>query len=1292
MAGGPTELELGTRKPASTQELMRGSTRTALLPQSLAAGLHEVGRASGTTLFMTLLAGFQLLLSRYTGQTDITVGTTVAGRQAETESMIGFCVNLVPLRTDLSGEPRFADLLQRVREVCLGAFQHQDLPFGMLVRELRPDRELTRTPLFQTTFMLQNQPQADSLELAGLRTRRLTEGGGLDARMRALEAEAIPAVDDLSLYVFETGADLLAVLHYREALFDARTVDRMLEHYRMLLEAIVAAPQTPVDALNLLGADERRRLVVEHNRVPAAAEPACVHELVSAQAHRTPDAIAVETDDGEIGYGELERRANRLARQLQACGVRPDDRVAICLDRCADLAVGLLGILKAGAAYLPLDPCLPEGRLAFMLEDSAVGVVLTRLRFAERFESRVTRVVRLDDPGDAGEIESRSDEPPQAEAGPEHGAYVIYTSGSTGEPKGVVVPHRAVVNHNLAVAEQFGLGPDDRVLQFHSISFDGAVEELFPTWMRGGTVVLRAEGMMAPGAAWHRFIESAGLTVLNLPTAYWHEWVQELGRTGARLPERLRLVIVGGEEPSVERLRVWRGQGGATKRWLNTYGPTEGTVIATAYEALADEPPGTRMPIGRPIAGASVYVLDSGMQPVPEGVPGELFIGGAGVARGYLGRPGATAERFVPDPFGAESGARLYRTGDRARWRTDGRLEFLGRVDDQVKIRGFRIEPGEIEARLMSHEAVGEAVALVREDVPGDRRLVAYVVAAAAGTTVDVAALQAHLRERLPDYMVPADFVELAELPMTPTGKLDRRRLPEPERTRPELAEAFVAPRTPLEQELAVLWSGVLGIERIGVHDNFFELGGHSMQAVQLISRIGERLSVELPLPVLFERPTVAGLAEAAQLLMASGEAALVEVDLEAEAQLDPAIVVEGCEPARTGAPTDVLLTGANGFLGVHLLHELLARSTARVHCLVRCDDPAAGLDKVRRAAEEYGLWDESAADRVVIVPGDLARPALGLDAETHAELARRIDAIYHNGAWVNFVFPYNMLKATNVDGTVEVLRLACTERVKPVHHVSTISVFPTFGHGDDRIVGEDRSLQAGPPPGGGYTQTKWVAERLLEQARERGLPVSVYRPGRITGQTSTGLSNNDDVVPRFIKTCIQLGSLPEVDTDVIVDMVPVDFVSRAIVHLSSRDGAAGTYHVVNPRPISWRELLEWMRTYGYAIESRPFEAWREELHGFADRNGGDFVARLMSHVSDRVATMGERLAQMARSDAEPLRFDCANTMNGLEGSGIECAPVDDALLATYFEFFIRSGFLAPPGRHDDGGAAGPEA
>ncbi|MET0398426.1 MAG: amino acid adenylation domain-containing protein, partial [Longimicrobiaceae bacterium] len=853
LAGTPPLLELPTDYPRSQARDSRGGSVRVGLSAEVSRGLRALSRREGATAFMTLLAAWQLLLSRYAGQEDVSVGTPIAGRtRLETEPLIGFFVNTLVLRTDLSGEPTFRELLARVRETTLGAYQHQEIPFERLVEELAPERSLAHTPLFQVMFVLQNNERGE-------------------LRMGALEMEPLSGGDaeiakfDLMLALAEDERGFSGSLSFRSDLWERATLERMSGHFACLTEAVVTDPARPVTGVAFLGRQERAQVVERWNATAAPfADDLCVHQLFEAQADRIPAALAVVYAGGTLTYAQLDARANPLARFLRGRGVGPDTCVGLCLERGPEMMVALLGILKAGAAYVPLDPRYPAERLAYMLESSAAPVLLTQESLAAQLPQSGAEVVRVD--ADRERIGAESAE--RVDGGgawPDSLAYVIYTSGSMGWPKGVAMPHRPLVNLLAWQMRDWRASAPAVTLQFTTISFDVSFQEIFSAWSTGGSVVLIGEETRYDPAAILETMEREGVERLFMPAVALQN-LAEVADAQGRAPTALREVVTAGEQLRVSApLRRWMGALEAPL--YNHYGPSE-THVVTALALTGDPVEWPLLPgIGVPIANTRCFVLDGRGEPAPVGVPGELYLGGVSLARGYLGRPDLTAERFLPDPFLQTSGGRLYRTGDRARWLSDGTLEFLGRVDEQVKVRGFRVEPGEVEAALERHPGVREAVVVVREDAPGEKRLVGYVVPA-DGAEASSAELRAHLKASLPEYMVPGAFVVLERLPLTPSGKVARRTLPAPERLS---AEDFVAPRTPAEEVLAGIWGDVLRVERVGAEDDFFELGGHSLVATRVVSRVRQAFGVELPLRALFEAPTVAGLAGRIGLLQAGG-------------------------------------------------------------------------------------------------------------------------------------------------------------------------------------------------------------------------------------------------------------------------------------------------------------------------------------------------------------------------------------------------------------------------------------
>jgi amino acid adenylation domain-containing protein len=855
LAGAPALLEMPADRPRQPVSTFRGASYQFEINPGLMERLKALSKEQGVTLFMTLLAAWQTLLMRYTRQTDIVVGTPVSGRtQTETEELIGLFVNTLALRTDLSDDPTFLELLQRVRKVMLDAYKYQDLPFEKLVEALRLERSLNHQPLVQVMFTLQNTPSA-SLELPGLKVSPARAHNGASQF-------------DLLLSLTETGHSLAGNLDFSTDLFDAATAERMARHFLKLLESIVACPTQRLSGLQMLSPAERQQLLFHNNELRFDyPEPRCLHELFAAQAERTPQAVALVYQDAHWTYRELDERSNRLAHYLRAQGVGPEVRVGLLMERSIELMVGVLGILKAGGAYVPLDPSYPAERLCFMLEDSGARLVVTQERSRELISTAEARIVCLD--SDHEDIAAQSPERLSGKVHSENLAYVIYTSGSTGQPKGVLVTHGNVAGLLAATEGLFNFRETDVWTLFHSYAFDFSVWEMWGALAYGGRLIVVPYWVTRTPEAFYQLLYKERVTVLNQTPSAFHQLMRADAAAGVRSDQEpeskaspgepvglaLRLVIFGGEALEIQSLREWFAlHGDANPQLVNMYGITETTVHVT-YRLLrqADAQASVGSLIGARLPDLQLYVLDERMQPAPVGVPGELYVAGRGLGRGYLGRPELTAERFVPHPFSLEAGARLYRTGDLGRWLANGDLEYAGRTDEQVKVRGFRIELGEIEAVLTSHPAVFEASVAARTETAGEKRLVAYLV---AGPELMLEELRKYLKQRLPDYMLPSAFVMLERLPLTPSGKVDRQSLPAPGPSRPQVEQAYVPPRNEVEEVLAAIWSDVLDLEEIGINDNFFDLGGDSIRSVRVVALAKER-GLNFSVQQLFQNQTI---------------------------------------------------------------------------------------------------------------------------------------------------------------------------------------------------------------------------------------------------------------------------------------------------------------------------------------------------------------------------------------------------------------------------------------------------
>ncbi|WP_416673991.1 non-ribosomal peptide synthetase family protein [Egbenema bharatensis] len=1018
----------------------------------------------------------------------------------------------------------------------------------------------------------------------------------------------------------------------------------------------------------------------------------CIHHLFEAQVRKTPAKLAVADQQEALTYDELNIRANQLAHYLKCLGVGSEVLVGICLDRSIDLIVGILAVLKAGGAYVPLDPTYPRERLVGILNDAQITVVLTMQGLQQwLFEeystedlntsfsaSLVNAVVCLDEIQETIAAQSQSN--PVTDTNAHHLAYVIYTSGSTGTPKGVMIEHRSLVSYAQAAATQYQLCETDRMLQFCSIGFDAAIEEIFCSLIRGTTLVLRTDAMLSTIQTFLSQCEALGITVLSLPTAFWHCLTDELAKLV--LPNSLRLVIIGGERAMPERFALWQQRAGQVQLF-NTYGPTETTVVATVSDLSSLElTKQGELPIGYPLGATTIRVLNELLQPVDVGEVGELYLGGVCVARGYMNRPALTAERFIQLPDAP--GDRFYRTGDRVRQRSDGQLEFVGRVDHQVKIRGFRVELFEIEAALMQEPTVQDAVVVVTEGI--SKQLIAYVVL--HSTEVHLAAsnpsrleqkLREFLKPKLPHYMIPSALVVLDKLPLTPSGKVDRRQLPQPH-YRIDTA-VHRAPRTRMEAQLVELWSRVLGMRAIGVSDHFFELGGNSLLTVTLLTQITDAFQVEVPVAQFYANPTVEGLAQWIESAQAGHARSLHPIDLAAEVVLSSEVTGHGKTLHWVDEPRSILLTGATGFLGAFLLHELL-QTQATIYCLVRCAHPQEGLTKLQQILENYQIRHADLNSRVVVIPGNLEQPQLGLSNQQFDELAGTIDRIYHSGATVDFIKPYSLLKAANVSGTEEILKLACRKRLIPVHHISTIGIFGAIGYfTGKKVVHEEIDIDVSLPflpVDDGYAQSKWVAEKRVNLARSRGVPVSIYRPGFIVGHRQTGAHNPKDYISRIMKGCIQMGCSPDFGT-CKEQMISVDYASQAIVHLASQPEQLGkTFHITPPpgQDLPLADLFELLRYYGYTIEKQPYSQWKTELIQQVKQSPDNALYPLLPLLTEKVYQDQFTLVELYSQCPD---YDCQNTLKGLQGTSIAFSPVKSQVLNIFLPHLIRNGFIDPP-------------
>ncbi|NEP72942.1 MAG: amino acid adenylation domain-containing protein [Okeania sp. SIO2G4] len=1005
---------------------------------------------------------------------------------------------------------------------------------------------------------------------------------------------------------------------------------------------------------------ERHQLLVEWNDTTIEyPKDKCIHQLFEAQVEKTPDAIAVKFEGKKLTYQQLNQRSNKLAHYLKTLGVGVNVKVGICVERSLEMVIGLLGILKAGGAYVPIDASYPAERLNYMLGDTAVPILLTSESILEHLPEHSARMVFLD--RDWRAITRLSDKNLNGGVKPENLGYVIYTSGSTGKPKGVAMSQRSLVNL-ITWQQQETIISKGTTLQFAPISFDVSFQEIFSTLCSGGILVLVSQEVRRDSFALMQFLIENRVDKLFLPFVA----LQQLAAVATKcqtLPE-LSEIVTAGEQLQITTEIIELMNRLPNCRLQNQYGPSETHVVsAYTFQGTATNWP-TLPPIGRPIANNKVYILNHDLQPVPIGIAGELYIGGTGVAKGYLNRPELTAQKFISNPFIERGESLLYKTGDLARYLPDGNIEYLGRIDNQVKIRGFRIELGEIEAFLNTHSQIQQAVVIAREDIPGNKRLIAYFIPAQEQFSTHN--LRRFLQDKLPDYAIPSNFVKLEFLPLTPNGKIDRKALPEPDKIRPELENNFVAPRNQTEELLANIWSELLEVEKVGIQDNFFELGGDSLLATKLIFQIRETFQIKIYVKTLFYSPTIVKLAPTIEEILQTGVYDKEKIDFNAEAILDLTIIPQTTVNQNIVEPQNILLTGVTGFVGAYLLDELLRKTSANIYCLIRANNTDLAKQKLKNKLEDYLLWDEKLSSRIIPVVGDLCSRFFGLPTEKFNFLAHEIDVIYHSGAWVNHIYPYTVLKSANVLGTQEILRLASETSVKPVHFISSLGVLPSSSNSESTTILESAPLTETPNLKSGYIQSKWVAEKLVMAASDRGIPTCIYRLPMITADTNTGVSNINDRICRQIKGCLQLGMVPILESKLVDNWVPVNDMSQAIVYLSRKENSLGkTFHLMNSTSTSLNHLFDWICSLDSSVKKVSSNDWVSELSNHPENVLYPYILKLEFQIEKSTEKQAEIPSQI---------IDTQNTNNGLKGSQIiQFTPIDEKYFETMLSYLTNS-------------------
>lgn len=1312
-------LQLPFDYPRPAIQSFHGSKRHITIPPHLHTSLNALSRQAGVTLFMTLLAAFQTLLHRYSSQESIAVGTPIAGRDgSKLELLIGCFLNTLVLRTSFDGNPSFWNLLKRVQEVALSAYEYQDIPFEKLVEMLQPDRELSHHPLFQVMFALENVPRHN----AGLSDAQLTPLSETEQATLYLGEEAYSnhtaqkhsalfknetAVFDIDMSLYEREDKLFGEIEYNTSIFDPSTIDQLHDHFLTLLQQIVRDPMQRVDTIPLLSREEQNQYLEKWNSASFPISKLQTGSFLAGfleQVRACPTALAVSDEQHQLTYADLFQQAYSVARYLRVQGVVQEQLVGLYTTRSVSWAAGLLGILFTGGAYLPLDPRYPDTRIQQFIKQSKCHLLLTSYEHEDHLvrlcegmgEAGGTppRIVRLEDaPKDAGEHFARCEDllEPQGQ----QLAYVIYTSGSTGIPKGAMVEHSGMLNHLYSKVEALHLGEKDVVAQTASACFDISIWQVLAPLLTGGSVRIYADETVWNVQELFEQVVRDGVSILEVVPS----WLRGLLDLDLPAPEQddvrlgqLRWLITTGEALPRDLCLQW------LKRYqhvpiMNAYGPTECSDDVThhiisnennekAYRGL--------LPIGSALPGLRTYVLNEQMQIQPVGVAGEIYIGGIGVGRGYLGEADKTAEVFVPDPWGVEPGGRLYRTGDMGRYRSDGVILFNERKDEQIKLRGYRIELAEIEQAMQKLPGVKECRVMKRTERTNDgERLVAYVIRGEGYE--DSGRLLKSMKEELPDYMLPSAIVAVEEWPLLLNGKLDKERLPDPQEEEGLIKkEVYVAPRDEIEKKLALIWSNLLGVQQVGIYDDFFALGGYSLLTIQLARHIHAQFGRRISLTTIFRERTIAAIAQMLQQHEYEDSSRTLQkeqtpkaVNLPEDAILDSSMTPgELCVKHHRTTCEHVLLTGATGFLGTFLLAELLRKTSMHIHCLIRATTEAEGQKKLQQKLEEANIWQTEWEMRIYPIIGDLGQPQLGLSSHHFSELARRIDRIYHNGAYVNMMYPYEALRPANVLGTKEIIRLAMTYQLKPVHYISTLNVLGQKEEAhtqylDEHVVIDDcwQYLQ------GGYAQSKWVAEKLVRTAHARGLPVVIYRPGMITGFPQSRAHYEDDTFYRFLEGCIELGKAPLSNRSVTLQTTSVDYVSRAIVALSQQETSFGeTFHFSNVSQVALNTIVQWLNTFGYVIQLVEYQDWYKEVIRLPE---------ISERESMKDATLLDLLSRLPKPDlvrhdtgeeqTPSVVFGSEFTQAALAKLSIWYAEVDEGLFHTYLASLLQTGQLPFP-------------
>ncbi len=1236
LEGTPDLLELPWDKPRPPQFTGRGDIETVRLSKELADHCKSIAQKEGVTPFVFFLAAFQSFLYRYSGKEDLTVGTPYANRtRPELEPLIGYFLQIFIIRSKCEGSIPFVTFLQNVNQTMSNAYKNSDVPLDLIIHALNPARNPSFNPLFQVLFVYENITQS---------VINFNE-----AHLHALPCNTKTSKFDLTLFIIDHGDRLECRFEYCTDLFEKETIQRMLSYFHTFLKGIIQNDAEKIGDLPILNHEELHQVVVDWNQVgDDYPKDETVSDLFEKMADQTPHQSAVRFKEKSLTYKELNEKGNQLARYLQKLGVQQHDFVGVYLERSDDLIVAALAIMKAGAVFVPIDASYPMERKLYMIENTGLKVLITERSFAHQFpEKKLTLIYpkELD-------LKTYSKSNLNLKIDSHDLAYINYTSGSTGKPKGVEYPHLGLVRL-LKKPTWIKIGKGDRILQVANISFDMFAAEVWGALLNGATVCIYPQIEFSP-IELGQFIENEKITHLYLTARLFNLMVEE----GLGFLRKVRFFGSTGDVMSAHHAHLAFEKLPSCKI-LNIYGPTENHITTTYTVKQKD----LRIPIGRPVQGTQVYVLDAGFKPAAVGAYGELFIGGEGLARGYLNNPKQTADKFIPSPFGS---GLLYRTGDLVRFLPSGNLDYLGRIDTQVKILGFRIELDEVEGALRHYLKIADCIAIAKEIEPLEKRLIVYIEPK-EGEVINEVELREYLASKLPKHSMPSYFVFLKKFPLTPNGKIDRSKLPEPASQLKQTPSE--KPVTPTEKKLAKIWSILLKVPTVGRQDQFFHIGGHSILAMQLNSKVRKEFNVDIPVSVIFENSTLEKYALSIDQALGKGPKKMAARRSFAEwrdkeAVLDGSIQSKGLTPPLTSQytrPKKIFLTGATGFVGAFFLKELLDTTQAKVYCLVRADSEKEALERLIKTLKTYLIWKPSYKNRIVSLAGYLEKPLLGLSPSLFHQLAAEMDSIFHIGAFVNHAMSYEQHKPANVLGTQEVIRLASTSRLKPLQFISTVAVVEGI---KKMPIAEDADIEKSKKVTNGYVESKWVAEKLVLIARSRGIPCNILRLPRVSGDTKKGAGPTGDFLWRMVQVCLKLKMVPR--TDLYDDLTPVDYICKAMHIISTQPQSIDAqYHVVSPYQLSYSKVFEFLAQLKYRLKKVDFLTWRQALLD-QSQTGDAGLQALASLLAD--TDFSKPLGR--------LTFATDHLKAALKSSHLKCPKIDQKLFNKYVKYYVEAGFL----------------